>query len=574
MVGCQKYTDEQITFILNLYAKGVSRPEISELYAERFDRPDYTHKKVQYVIDQFGKHPKYSILKNRVLPSKMRKIIHLADTSTPVVEIKEEPLSPGPGTPQDEPVEGIRKMKDTKKALCEACNGTGVVPLKPPKTGDGSGHGQTGCLVTHASRALQATGPDDSPDVSRLHTPSPAKGRQRSNSNPKSPGAEDTSPSRLPDVSPHITGSTNDTENNGNTDNTYTDSFWESVLSYDQPFATTESYHMPTAYDTMSPVDFAHPTTASEDDLAALPPHSFHIGDYEFPSWSEFPDTSPALSLKRSYEEFQSPSPWAGLAPTAALDPHISPMSWMPAPLVPLFEHSPRASADVPALSAGSSYGSSGSGSDAAAASTFPPEPSTGMTIPHDHEYRSRTKRARLSATAAAALLQLSPSLYLSSSLPPVAPSDRVASATADPAAALPPYYAFSPTPALKPTPDPEPALKIESTGEGETDTTIATAPSPTHGICNDATLFEDMPLWEEDEITYKQEGLTPSYMAAGIDTTIGMTAGKIGDVVAGPTMTTTTTQALPYCDHQILDDDDDDDDGYPYGAITATGME
>lgn len=59
MVGCQKYTDEQITFVLNRYARGVSRPEISKLYAERFDRPDYTHKKVQYVIDQFGKHPKY-----------------------------------------------------------------------------------------------------------------------------------------------------------------------------------------------------------------------------------------------------------------------------------------------------------------------------------------------------------------------------------------------------------------------------------------------------------------------------------------------------------------------------------
>lgn len=59
MVGCQKYTDEQINFVLNLHLEGLTRTKIRDRYIEHFDDPKYTTKKVQYVVDHFGKDPKY-----------------------------------------------------------------------------------------------------------------------------------------------------------------------------------------------------------------------------------------------------------------------------------------------------------------------------------------------------------------------------------------------------------------------------------------------------------------------------------------------------------------------------------
>ncbi|RYP62657.1 hypothetical protein DL769_007219 [Monosporascus sp. CRB-8-3] len=61
MVGCQKYTDDQINFILDRHFRGIPHTQIKDEFLEHFNFPSYNIKRVQYVVEHYGRNPKYGL---------------------------------------------------------------------------------------------------------------------------------------------------------------------------------------------------------------------------------------------------------------------------------------------------------------------------------------------------------------------------------------------------------------------------------------------------------------------------------------------------------------------------------
>ncbi|RYO82279.1 hypothetical protein DL762_006690 [Monosporascus cannonballus] len=161
MVGCQKYTDDQINFILDRHFRGVPHTQIKDEFLDHFKFPSYNVKRVQYVVEHYGRNPKYgrNRIINKVCNSKAPSTVSPSprEDKLPSLDKKkpaEETDTPGRGPPRParssrssrsaHPVQG---SPQTNTIVCLACNGTGFVTIVPPFGLNGPEHDRTSRLV-------------------------------------------------------------------------------------------------------------------------------------------------------------------------------------------------------------------------------------------------------------------------------------------------------------------------------------------------------------------------------------------------------------------------------------------
>ncbi|RYO98687.1 hypothetical protein DL764_007013 [Monosporascus ibericus] len=139
MVGCQKYTDDQINFILDRHFSGMPHPQIKDEFLEHFNFPSYSVKRVQYVVEHYGRNPKYG---NRTI-NKVRNSKAPSTVSPSPREAKLDQQKPAGGT--DTPRRGparpgrqarsaqpVQRSPQPNTIVCLSCNGTGFVTVMPP----------------------------------------------------------------------------------------------------------------------------------------------------------------------------------------------------------------------------------------------------------------------------------------------------------------------------------------------------------------------------------------------------------------------------------------------------------
>ncbi|RYP61641.1 hypothetical protein DL770_009749 [Monosporascus sp. CRB-9-2] len=139
MVGCQKYTDDQINFILDRHFGGIPHPQIKDEFLERFNFPSYSAKRVQYVVEHYGRNPKYgNRLINKVRNSKAPPTVRPSAREDKFPNLDEEKPARGTDTPGRGPARPARSAQPVQRSpqpntiVCLSCNGTGFVTVMPP----------------------------------------------------------------------------------------------------------------------------------------------------------------------------------------------------------------------------------------------------------------------------------------------------------------------------------------------------------------------------------------------------------------------------------------------------------
>ncbi|RYP20650.1 hypothetical protein DL767_009412 [Monosporascus sp. MG133] len=153
MVGCQKYTDDQINFILDCHFRGTPHTQIKDEFLERFNFPSYNIKRVQYVVEHYGRNPKYgNRLINKIRNSKAPSTVSPPPREDKLPSLDEEKPAGGTDTPGRGPARPARSAQPVQRSsqpvqrspqpvqrspqpntiVCLSCNGTGFVTVMPP----------------------------------------------------------------------------------------------------------------------------------------------------------------------------------------------------------------------------------------------------------------------------------------------------------------------------------------------------------------------------------------------------------------------------------------------------------
>ncbi|RYP44369.1 hypothetical protein DL768_009171 [Monosporascus sp. mg162] len=154
MVGCQKYTDDQINFILDRHFGGISHTQIKDEFLQRFNFPSYSVKRVQYVVEHYGRNPKYgNRLLNKVRNSKAPSTVSPSQREDKLPSLDEEKpaggtdnLRRGPAGPARS-AQPVQRSPQPNTIVCLSCNGTGFVTFMPPFSLNEPEHDQTSRLV-------------------------------------------------------------------------------------------------------------------------------------------------------------------------------------------------------------------------------------------------------------------------------------------------------------------------------------------------------------------------------------------------------------------------------------------
>ncbi|RYP66567.1 hypothetical protein DL771_007720 [Monosporascus sp. 5C6A] len=140
MVGCQKYTDDQVNFILDRHFRGIPHTQIKDEFLEHFNFPSYNIKRVQYVVEHYGRNPKYgrNRIINKVRTSKAPSTASPSAREDKLPSLEEEKPAGGTGTLGRGPARPARSARPVQRSpqpntiVCLSCNGTGFVTAMPP----------------------------------------------------------------------------------------------------------------------------------------------------------------------------------------------------------------------------------------------------------------------------------------------------------------------------------------------------------------------------------------------------------------------------------------------------------
>ncbi|RYO97237.1 hypothetical protein DL765_011285 [Monosporascus sp. GIB2] len=145
MVGCQKYTDDQINFILDRHFSGIPHTQIKDEFLDHFNFPSYNIKRVQYVVEHYGRNPKYgNRIINKVRNSKAPSTVSPSPGEDKFPSLDKKKPAGGTDTTGRGPARPARSSRSAISAhpvqrspqpntiVCLACNGTGFVTIMPP----------------------------------------------------------------------------------------------------------------------------------------------------------------------------------------------------------------------------------------------------------------------------------------------------------------------------------------------------------------------------------------------------------------------------------------------------------